>query len=184
MWKRSWPTYFSWYFVHSIHLRLNIRFLNNLVFTVRVCYPYAQPPTWRTRVSLFVWLLPLDLSGMGAPTSSYATAGIAHRVSGALKPHHHDMVETSSVGISTLLSFFITALYHISLYLILYMYIPTFCRCFLFLPPTVLITSMFKTSRPKSAAPQIFVPSHLNMWLQPFFFFCYSRDKVPVRCFS
>jgi hypothetical protein len=36
---------------------------------------------------------------MGCPTSSYATAGIALRVSGALKPHHHDKVETSSVGI-------------------------------------------------------------------------------------
>jgi hypothetical protein len=36
---------------------------------------------------------------MGAPTSSYAIAGIAIRVSGALKPHHHDKVETPSVGI-------------------------------------------------------------------------------------
>jgi hypothetical protein len=35
---------------------------------------------------------------MGAPTSSYATAGIAVRVSRALKPHHHDKVETPSVG--------------------------------------------------------------------------------------
>jgi hypothetical protein len=60
--------------------------------------PHAQPPTWSTRVSLFVWLLPLDLSGIGAHTSRYATAGIALRVSGALKPHHHDKVETSSVG--------------------------------------------------------------------------------------
>jgi hypothetical protein len=34
---------------------------------------------------------------MGAPTSSYATAGIALRVSGALKPHHYDKVETPSV---------------------------------------------------------------------------------------
>jgi hypothetical protein len=56
-------------------------------------------PTCGTRVALFVWLLPLDLSGMGAPTSSYTTAGIALRVSGALKPHHHDKVETPSVGI-------------------------------------------------------------------------------------
>jgi hypothetical protein len=32
------------------------------------------------------------------PTSSYATTGIALRVSGALKPHHHDKVETSSMG--------------------------------------------------------------------------------------
>jgi hypothetical protein len=36
---------------------------------------------------------------MGDPTSSYATAGIAHRASGALKPHHHDKVETPSVGL-------------------------------------------------------------------------------------
>jgi hypothetical protein len=35
---------------------------------------------------------------MGDPTSSYAIAGIALRVSGALKPHHHDKVETPSVG--------------------------------------------------------------------------------------
>jgi hypothetical protein len=50
------------------------------------------------RVSLFVWLLPLDLTDMGGPTSSYATAGIAFRVSGALKPHHHDKVEIPLVG--------------------------------------------------------------------------------------
>jgi hypothetical protein len=36
---------------------------------------------------------------MGDPTSNYATAGIALRVSGALKPHHHDKVETPLVGI-------------------------------------------------------------------------------------
>jgi hypothetical protein len=35
---------------------------------------------------------------MGAPTSSYATAGIALRVSGALRPHHHDKLETPLVG--------------------------------------------------------------------------------------
>jgi hypothetical protein len=34
---------------------------------------------------------------MGGPTSSYATTGIALRISGALKPHHHDKVETPSV---------------------------------------------------------------------------------------
>jgi hypothetical protein len=50
-------------------------------------------------VSIFVWLLPLDLSGMGDYPSSYATAGIALRVLGALKPHHHDKMETPSVGI-------------------------------------------------------------------------------------
>jgi hypothetical protein len=35
---------------------------------------------------------------MGDSTSSYATAGIALRVSGALKPHHHDKVEIPSMG--------------------------------------------------------------------------------------
>jgi hypothetical protein len=50
------------------------------------------------RLSLFVWLLPLDLFGMGVPTSSYATAGIVLWVSGGLKPHHHDNVKTPSVG--------------------------------------------------------------------------------------
>jgi hypothetical protein len=55
-------------------------------------------PTWRTRVSLFVWLLPIDLSGLGGATSSYATAGIALRVSGTLNPHHHDKVGIASVG--------------------------------------------------------------------------------------
>jgi hypothetical protein len=30
----------------------------------------AQPPTWRTRVSLFVWVITLDLSGMRGPSSS------------------------------------------------------------------------------------------------------------------
>jgi hypothetical protein len=43
-----------------------------------------------------------DLSSMGDPTSCYATAGIALRVSGALKPHHHDKVETLSVGYFTI----------------------------------------------------------------------------------
>jgi hypothetical protein len=35
---------------------------------------------------------------MGDPTSSYATAGIALRVPGALKPHHHDKMEIPLVG--------------------------------------------------------------------------------------
>jgi hypothetical protein len=39
-----------------------------------------QPPTWRARVSLFVWIITFDLSGMGDPTSSYTTAGIALRI--------------------------------------------------------------------------------------------------------
>jgi hypothetical protein len=38
---------------------------------------------------------------MGDPTSSYATTGIALRVSGALKPNHHDKAETPSVGMKS-----------------------------------------------------------------------------------
>jgi hypothetical protein len=63
----------------------------------------ASRPTPNLEESLFVWLLPLDLSSMGAPTCSYTTAGIALRVSGALKPHHHDNVETPSVGLQVIL---------------------------------------------------------------------------------
>jgi hypothetical protein len=36
-WKRSWPTYFRWFSIYSIHPRLIIWFLNNLVFTVWGC---------------------------------------------------------------------------------------------------------------------------------------------------
>jgi hypothetical protein len=42
--------------------------------------------------------LPPELGGLGGPTSSYATVGIALRVSGALKPHHHDKVGIALVG--------------------------------------------------------------------------------------
>ena len=34
------------------------------------CWPHAQPQTWRTRVSLLVWITTLSLSGMEGPTSS------------------------------------------------------------------------------------------------------------------
>jgi hypothetical protein len=36
---------------------------------------------------------------MGDPTSSYATAGIALRVLGALKPHHHDKMDKVGLAI-------------------------------------------------------------------------------------
>jgi len=45
-------------------------------------------------VSLFIWLLPFDLSGLGVPAGSYATAGIALGVTEALKLPHHVKVET------------------------------------------------------------------------------------------
>ena len=39
-----------------------------------------NPLLRRTGVSLLVWVITFDLSGMGGPTSSYATAGIALRI--------------------------------------------------------------------------------------------------------
>jgi hypothetical protein len=56
---------------------------------------------------------------MGVPTSSYANAGIALRVSGALKPHHHDKVGTPSMGIyiiSVKNSLVFTAYYKVYIY--------------------------------------------------------------------
>jgi hypothetical protein len=38
-----------------------------------------HPPTSRTRISLFVWVITFDLSGTGDHTSSYTTASIALR---------------------------------------------------------------------------------------------------------
>jgi hypothetical protein len=67
-----------------------------IFFTVRGRQPLAQPPTWKTRVSLLVWIIPFDLSGMGGTTSSYATAGIALRVIWPHKPHHYVKVKTPS----------------------------------------------------------------------------------------
>ena len=48
-------------------------------------------------VSLFVRRLPFDLSSKGGPASSYATAGIALRVTDVLKPPYHDKVETPTI---------------------------------------------------------------------------------------
>jgi hypothetical protein len=59
---------------------------------------HSQPPTWRARVSLFVWIITFDLAGMGDPTSSYATAGIALRIIRPRKPHHYVKLWISTGG--------------------------------------------------------------------------------------
>jgi hypothetical protein len=46
-------------------------------------------PTWRARVSVSVWIITFDMSGMGDLTSSYATASIALRIVSPRKPHHY-----------------------------------------------------------------------------------------------
>jgi hypothetical protein len=59
--------------------RLLLGFVTMIIFTVWG-QPQAQPPTWRTRVPLLVWVMTFDLSGKGDPASSYPTAGIALRI--------------------------------------------------------------------------------------------------------
>jgi hypothetical protein len=67
--------------IKPFHSRLNSRVRDTKILTVRGRQPLAQPRTWRNKVSHLVWIIPFDLSGTGGPTSSYATAGIALRVS-------------------------------------------------------------------------------------------------------
>jgi hypothetical protein len=85
--------------------------------------------------------------------------------------------------IYTSLLFFITALSHFPLHLIVY--IPMFCHCSLFLHPTVLISicvSILQAFFSNYSHNQIFVASHPNMWLQSSF--CHVCDKSPSHCSS
>ena len=66
-------------------------------------YPNAQPPTCRTRLSLFVWVITFDLFGLGDPASSYATAGLALRIIWPQRPHHYVKIGTLSRGVKYLL---------------------------------------------------------------------------------
>jgi hypothetical protein len=100
---KNWYGVFFFFF-SALQLRVSFGLLNSLppfFSPSEADYLVSEQFSFygvRTRVSLFVFHLPLDLSGMGTPTSSYATAGIVLRVSGALKPHYLDKVETPSVG--------------------------------------------------------------------------------------
>jgi hypothetical protein len=46
----------------------------------------------------FVWVITFDLSSMGAPASSYATAGIDLRILSPRKPRHYVKVGIPSAG--------------------------------------------------------------------------------------
>ena len=71
-------------------------FLNITFSTGWGCRSHVQPPTWRTRVSLFVSVVTFDLSGMEDLASSYATASMAVRVTWPSKPHHYVTVRIPS----------------------------------------------------------------------------------------
>jgi len=60
------------------------------------CQPSAQHPTWRIRVSLFVWNLTLALSGFGDTASSNANAGIALEIMGS--PEYYNKSEIPVEG--------------------------------------------------------------------------------------
>jgi hypothetical protein len=55
-------------------------------YGVLFCPLHPEPPTWWSSLSLFVWVITSDLSAMGGPTRSYATAGIALRIIWPPKP--------------------------------------------------------------------------------------------------
>jgi hypothetical protein len=85
----------------SVRLEFQLYRLNKFVFTGFRCQPNAQPPIWRTKVFLLVWNLTLDLSGLGDPASSYATAGIALQIIGARKPHRRGETFSLPPGMSS-----------------------------------------------------------------------------------
>jgi hypothetical protein len=97
----------------SFHPRLIIWFLNNLVFKVWGCWPHARGPGYPSSSVSYPLTCPAWVT-----TSSYATAGIALRVSGALKHHHHDKVEKSLVGIHT--SYSVLIIHIFELFLLIY----------------------------------------------------------------
>jgi hypothetical protein len=94
---------FLWLFRSSRSVRLIflLGFVTIAFLRGGIVNPTPNPPTWRTRVSLFVWNHTIDLSGLGDPDSSYATAGLAVGFIGTHKAHHHDKVETPLVGLFT-----------------------------------------------------------------------------------
>jgi hypothetical protein len=76
----------------------SLRFSQNKFFYGLGYYPHAQTPTWWIKVSLFVWVITFDLSGMGVAASSYATTDLALRIISAHKPYHYVKVGTHSGG--------------------------------------------------------------------------------------
>jgi hypothetical protein len=60
--------------------RLDFRFRDICVFDGERSSASRPTPNLEDQGIFLVWIIPFDLSGLGDPTSSYATAGIAVRV--------------------------------------------------------------------------------------------------------
>jgi hypothetical protein len=77
----------------TVHVELRpphifyVRFRDSKFLQVGVVSPTPNPQPGRP-VSLLVWHLPRNVSGMGRPTSSYAAAGIDLEFIGTHKPPH------------------------------------------------------------------------------------------------
>ena len=84
----------------------SLRFPERKFFSgVGLSLPHPTP-TWSTRVSLFVWVITFDLSGLGDPASSCATAGLALRIIWPHKPNHYHKAGRSSGGCYILVDYF------------------------------------------------------------------------------
>ena len=79
-------------FCFSVLHEASLRFFQHEPFMGCGWQPQAQPPTWNTRVSHFIWVSTLDLSSMGGPTRSYATTSIALRILWPRKPFLYNIV--------------------------------------------------------------------------------------------
>ena len=62
------------------------------------CQPHTQSPIWRTRLSLFVWVITFDLSRIRDLASSCATAGLALRIFWLGKPNNYVKVGITSAA--------------------------------------------------------------------------------------
>jgi hypothetical protein len=81
------PKFMSNCLCHSCRHTIFLSFIRGLswgfettLFVGWGCQLHAQSPPWRARISLFVWVITFDLSGMADPTISYASASIALRM--------------------------------------------------------------------------------------------------------
>jgi len=77
---------FHWLYIPGWGLTSSSGYTTVKFLTRWGCQPHVQTPIW---VSLLVWVITFDISGMGGPTSSNATVSIALRVIWPCKPYHY-----------------------------------------------------------------------------------------------
>jgi hypothetical protein len=73
---------------YQSHWRHFLFSLHKCFYQVRLSVS-SHPSTWRSGAYLTAWVITFDLSGMGGPASSYATAGLVFRILWPRKAHHY-----------------------------------------------------------------------------------------------